>query len=298
MTHHGLRCASRRLRALAVARGITRGITLGIALLLPVVAVATEITLPTAGGTALRAHWLPVAGDAAPRPVVIALHGCGGLYRRDGKTFDARYPDAVARLHAAGFHVLLPDSFGSRGAGPICAIRNAERSITVETRRDDAIAAVAWAAAQPQVDARRIVLLGWSHGAMTTLSAINAARATHAQPLAAAVAFYPGCTALLKEAFRLDMPLLLLLGEKDDWTPPAGCEKLVARTRQAQPAADLTLRVYADSYHGFDGTGPVRFRADVPNGVDRSGVHVGGNPAARAAALDELARFLARVTAP
>ena len=58
--------------------------------------------------------------------------------------------------------------------------------------------------------------------------------------------------------------------------------------------ADLTVRVYADSYHGFDGTAPVRLRRDVPNGVSPDGVHSGGNAAARAQALDELARFLER----
>jgi dienelactone hydrolase len=260
-------------------------------------AAASRTTLALDDGSTITAHWLPLDGEAR-RPAVVALHGCGGLWRADGKAvdhrFDSRYVEYVGRLHAAGFHVLLPDSFTARGESSICMQKNDARGVTVEVRRADVAAAVRWLAAQPAVDATRIVVLGWSHGAMTTLAAINAARADAARPVAAAAVFYPGCSALLKQDFVLEQPLLMLLGAADDWTPPARCQSLVRRVRRAQPQADITLRVYADSYHGFDGTAPVRFRPEVPNGTDPKGVHVGGNPAARAAALAELDRFLLR----
>jgi dienelactone hydrolase len=254
---------------------------------------ASRITLPLADGGAISAHWFALDGDA-PRPAVVALHGCGGLWDGKGHRFEPRYVDYVARLHAAGFHVLLPDSFSARGERSICRQKAGARSITVERRRADVAAAVRWLAAQPQVDAAHIVVLGWSNGATTALAAINAARSDAARPVAAAVVFYPGCRALLQEQFVLAQPLLMLLGAADDWTPPAHCEALVERLRQRQPQADVTLRVYAGSYHGFDGTAPVRFRPDVPNGTDPNGVHSGGNPAARESALAELENFLQR----
>ena len=268
----------------------------------PVAATAdagVRLSLPLADGSgisAVTAHWFPRAG-AGPQPAVVALHGCGGLWQRGvaGRRLAARYPDYVGRLHAAGYHVLLPDSFTARGETSICAQANRSRRVTVEVRRADVAAAVAWLAAQPQVDARRIVVLGWSHGAMTALAAVNAARADAAHPVAATVVFYPGCHALLQQEFRLAQPLLMLLGAADDWTPPARCQALIGRVRAAQPQAEVTLRVYADSHHGFDDAAPLRFRADVPNGVYPAGVHAGGNPAARAAALAELAQFLQRI---
>jgi dienelactone hydrolase len=255
---------------------------------------ASRITLPLADGSAISAHWFALEGDA-PRPAVVALHGCGGLW--DGKTdrFEQRYIDYVARLHAAGFHVLLPDSFSARGERSICLQKARARSITVQMRRTDVAAAVRWLAAQPQVDAARIVLLGWSHGATTTLTAINAARSDAVRPVAAAVVFYPGCSALRQQQFVLTQPLLMLLGAEDDWTPAAHCEALIERVRERQPQADVTLRVYPGSHHGFDGAKPVRFRPGVPNGMDPKGVHSGGNPAARDAALAELDRFLQRI---
>jgi dienelactone hydrolase len=257
---------------------------------------ATRIDLPLADGTVLTAHWYPLAGHA-PRPAVIALHGCGGLWRNAravGTAFEARYPEYIERLHAAGFHVLLPDSFTARGSGPICSQKAADRVIKVETRRADVRAGVQWLAARPDVDAARIVVLGWSHGAMTALSALDAHRTDAAAPVAGVIAFYPGCSWLLRRPFALSQPLLMLLGGADDWTPSAGCEQLVARTRNVQPTADVTLRVYPGAYHGFDGRNPVRFRAGLPNGVDAAGVHVGGDPQARDAAHAELDRFLAR----
>ncbi len=246
-------------------------------------------------GSPIVAHWRPVDESATPRPAIVALHGCGGLYRQDGKTFDRRYPLYVEHLRRAGYHVLLPDSFTPRGSASICTVKRGDRTITVEARRADVVAAVHWLARQPNVDPKRIAVLGWSHGAMTTLNAINSARAGHATPLAGAVVFYPGCSGLLRAKFNLDIPVLMLLGEIDDWTPPAPCQELAARTRGAQPGLDLTVRLYPDSYHGFDGTAPVRYWTDVSNGVDPKGVHLGANPAARGQAQAEMDQFFARV---
>jgi dienelactone hydrolase len=256
-------------------------------------AAVETVSIELDDGTALRAHWFALEGHAAPAPAVVALHGCGGLYRRDDATLDARYAEYSARLARAGFHVLLPDSFGSRGSGPICTQRYRERTITTEVRRADVLAAVRWLAQRAEVDPHRIVLLGWSHGATTALGAVNAATPGAAQ-VAGAIAFYPGCGTLLKQPFRLQAPLLLLLGASDDWTPPAPCEALAGRIGQTQPDAEIVLRVYADSYHGFDSRQPVRLRTDVPNGAGRAGVHQGGNPRARAAALQEVDQFLTR----
>jgi dienelactone hydrolase len=246
-------------------------------------------------GSPIIAHWKPLPDTSGARPAVVALHGCGGLYQRDGKTFDPRYPRYVERMHRAGYHVLLPDSFTPRGTPSICTRKRDEPTITVETRRADVVAAVRWLARQPSVDPKRIVLLGWSHGAITSLSAINSARRASAAPLAGAVVFYPGCSGLLKLQFKLDIPVLMMLGEKDDWTPPEPCVQLVERTRLNQPGVDLTLRVYPDSYHGFDGNAPVRRWTDVSSGVDPGGVHLGANPVARAQAHAEMDTFFTRV---
>lgn len=248
------------------------------------------VTLPaTLRRPALTMHWAPLDGDGQPHPAVVALHGCGGLYKRDGHTLEARYPSYVERLHALGFHVLLPDSFGSRGLASLCTLRYGTRSVGIPERRADVLDALAWLRGQAGVDSARIVLLGWSNGATTALSTMDAQQDPPPPPLAAVVLFYPGC-ARLRSAEPAASAVLMQLGGADDWTPPEPCEHLAHRWQAA--GHDVVLDVYPGAYHGFDGDSPVRFRRDVPNGRDVAGVHQGGDPEAGAAALARLAEFL------
>lgn len=259
-------------------------------LLLAGTAQATQtVTLPaTPRRPALTLHWAPLDDDV-PHPAVVALHGCGGLYRRDGHTLATRYPSYIERLHALGYHVLLPDSFGSRGLASVCSQRYGARSIGIADRRADLLDALAWLRGQPGVDADRIALLGWSNGATTALSTMDGRQTPPAPPLAAVVLFYPGC-GRLQAAEPAAGAVLMQLGGSDDWTPPEPCERL-ARRWQAE-GRDVVLDVYAGAYHGFDSATPVRFRTDVPNGRSSTGVHQGGDPAAAGAAQARLAEFL------
>ena len=252
-------------------------------------APAEPLQIPAGAGQAtLAAHWYPLPG-AAPKPAVLALHGCGGLYQRDGTTLDARYPAYRQLLAELGVQLLLTDSWGSRGLGPQCSIRPADRKVSVADRRADALAALDWLRRQAGVDPQRIALLGWSHGGTTGLTVIDSRRSPQAPPLAAVALYYPGC-AKQRQAGAPAMPLLLQLGAADDWTPAAPCEQLAARW-QSEGAAVQRIS-YAGAFHGFDSARPVRLRTDVPHGVNPTGVHQGGDPAARAASLTALRHFL------
>ncbi|MEP6607461.1 MAG: dienelactone hydrolase family protein [Burkholderiaceae bacterium] len=246
-----------------------------------------SMTVP--GDPPLQVQWQPVS-QSGPRPAIIALHGCGGLYN-SRRQLDDRYVSYAERWNAAGWHVVAPDSFGSRGSGSICSQRAEERTIKVAQRRDDVLRTAAWLMARNDVDPRRVAVVGWSHGATTALEVLD--RTLWRQPPAAIVTYYPGCTSWQRRPLvELAAPLLMMLGEADDWTPPAPCKDLADRVQARYPDT-VTLRAYADAYHGFDSRFPVRFRAEIPSGVDQRGVHVGGNPAARAASLTELDQFLA-----
>lgn len=254
---------------------------------------------PLPSGVVLHAHWLPAEG-AERRPAVLALHGCGGLYTKGGG-LAVRYRETAERLHAAGYAVLMPDSFGSRGLRDICQTRYRDRSVDVAQRVQDARAALAWLAAQPQVDVLRIGVLGWSNGATTTLNLLEQRR-THPEPgepaIAGAAVFYPGCGPLAKRQAVLEAaPLLMLLGALDDWTPAQPCVDFARSLQARSGGGDITVQVYDNSYHGFDGTAPVRLRADVPNGTSPQGVHQGGNADARAKSLAALDVFWSRVLA-
>lgn len=255
------------------------------------------------GGAPVRlpAHWFPATATAtgAAAPAIVLLHGCGGAHetRRDGaRRLGTRYTELAATLNGLGVHVLVTDSLTPRGERELCTQRTNERRVTQLHRRRDALGALAWLAAQPGVDGARLGLLGWSNGGSTVLAATNLAhpevrRAPRAPSLA--VAFYPGCEAELQRGYLPSAPLLMLLGEADDWTPAAPCKALAAAARPDAPVPAPRWEAYAGAHHGFDGTAPVRLRRDVPNGAHPGqGVHVGGQPEARASARARLVRFL------
>jgi dienelactone hydrolase len=238
----------------------------------------------------LAGFWFPV-DPTVDRPAVVLLHGCGGAYDRHGG-LDSRLRDYAALLNQEGWHVLVLDSLSARGLSELCTQRPSTRTVKVLNRRKDALGALEWLALQPGVDRERLVLLGWSNGGSTVLAATNR-RADEVKeataPPRAAVAFYPGCEQELRRGYEAAAPLLMLLGDSDDWTPPQACRDL-ARAAQGAP---VRLVGYPGAVHGFDAEAPVRLRRDVPGGAHPGqGVHVGGQAAAREGSRGQLLAFL------
>ena len=241
-----------------------------------------RVSIPGPGGVSLDAALVLPAGPVKG-PAIVALHGCGGPFpRRDG-------PWALT-FARTGHPVLLPDSFGSRGLGSQCA--TAERSVTASgARRQDAIAAARWLAARPGTPAGGIALIGWSNGGATVLATARAAPDLPPGLFRRFAAFYPGCAAPARDAaWQPAAPLMVLVGESDDWTPAAPCHALQARYPQR-----ITLIAYPGAYHDFDAQDrPVTIRegaATAPGGR----AHTGTNEPARQDALIRVPRFLAEM---
>ena len=238
-----------------------------------------------------------------PFPGVVILHDCSGLGPKSSGA-----PGRWAReLVQRGYFVLLPDSFTTRGhAGGVCTNASPSRAEVGPYRRvRDAYAALDYLRTLPYVDGRRVGLMGGSHGGSTTLVSMVAPESDK-EPLArerregfaAAVALYPGCAARLG-SWRADLsgvyksvaPLLILIGEKDDWTPAEPCCKL---TEAAQAAGyPVTIKVYPGAYHSFDSNNPVRYVAARVNANSRSGrgATTGGNADAWADSIREVTAF-------
>ena len=247
-------------------------------------------------GTLLKA-WVFQPKDSAPTGTVIALHGCGGLYASSGKRkgqLNGRHQAMADLLVAEGYAVVFPDSLTPRGETELCTQKIGGRKISQTERRADTLAALAWVHAQPwakrAAGGAPVALLGWSHGGSAVLAASDATRAdVRGQALrpVLAIAFYPGCSASLKANYKPSAPLVLMLGELDDWTPAGPCITL-------GKGVGAEVNVYPGSYHDFDNPfGEVRLRTDVPDGVNPGrGVHAGPNPAAREQAYARLREVL------
>lgn len=248
------------------------------------------VEIPVAGARAatLKAH-LRRPVTVSPVPAVVGLHGCGGLFTASGK-LSAREAAWAELLVSDGYAVLFPDSFNPRGYREICTFAPADRPIRPRHRTADTAAVVAWLARQPSVDASRIALLGWSHGGSTTLLAIERATKPIIEPVPKlAIAFYPGCRqATDRPGYVPAIPLTILIGSADDWTPPEPCRTLAA-------GHPIRLIEYPGAVHGFDSPNtPRRTRTDVTAPVEgQKGVQVGTDPVARAAAIAEVRAILA-----
>ncbi len=266
-------------------------------------ATPTVVDVPTAALSSspapLRAFLFRPDG-AGRHPAVVMVHGCGGAYGKDGQ-LNARHAMWGDYLASQGFMALMLDSFSSRGIKELCTTSYRERTLKERDRVGDAYAALVYLRQLPGVDTDRIALLGWSHGAGVTLDAIG--HRQHASALAApdmkfraAIAFYPGCTSRNEQSdhFHPYAPLLLLIGEADDWTPAAPCKSLVSIV--AARGEPMHIVTYPDTFHDFDNPALTRqrVRKDVPNGVNPGvGVTTAPNVQAREDAKQRVKAFLA-----
>ena len=246
------------------------------------------------GDVKLRAAVFRPEGSG-PFPAVVALHGCAGLTSPAGGV-GFRYRDWAQRLVGAGFAVLFPASYDSRGLGNQCGTR-VRSARAYRERVADANAARLWLKNQSWVAADRISLVGWSSGGVTALWAVRprlAGANDGAGDFRSAVAFYPGCRRLLNTAWAARVPTLILIGAVDDVTSPAVCQQMATGARGR--SARILVHLYAGAYHDFDHPNrPVQARTGYGFSLDGSGrIHSGTNAAARADALKRVPEWLSR----
>lgn len=245
-----------------------------------------------------------------PFAAVVMMHDCSGLGPRASGAPRRWANDLVGQ----GYVVLIPDSFSPRGfADGVCIVPAKERTrVNGYLRAADAYGALAALRALPYVDGKRVGIMGGSHGGWAALAAMfvptaaddNLAEAKR-NGFTAAIALYPGCEprygawstantdspteARYTGVYQPVAPLLILTGEKDDWTPAEPCRQLAERSRAAGHPVDI--KIYPGAHHSFDNDRPVRYVAQRRNG---RGATTGGDPAAWADAKKQVSAFFAQ----
>ena len=185
-------------------------------------------------------------------PAVVFLHGCGGILGKTSRKPLSRETAWAKVLNDRGYSVLAVDSFTPRGVANMCAPATFVQSV-FDQRPADAYAALAYVQSQPFVDPAKVAVMGWSQGGGVTL---------------------------------LSIPLLVLVGAKDVWTPAVPCQAALHVSK------DTDVKIYPDTYHDFDWPNlPVH---QLPQYTTRAGVVPieGENPAAHADALKIVPAFL------
>jgi dienelactone hydrolase len=105
----------------------------------------------------------------------------------------------------------------------------------------DAVAAVKVLRSMPDIDPDCIFLQVYSYGATSSLFAVDTKTAVpHDAKIAGVIAYYPYCLAT-----EASVPALVLVGEKDDWTPAALC-------LEAKDKPNIEVVVLPGATHGFN----------------------------------------------
>lgn len=195
---------------------------------------------------------------SGPRPGVVVLHDSLGL-----SVVPFEYADTPERmcmeerrcldLAALGYVALAADLYAdARPKSSVEAIRNIETILAADPYELErsyavarAVAAVDALIAQPQVDAARIVCIGWGQGGLVSLQL--AARDSRVKGICA---WYPYVQKLTRESLsKVKCPVLVLLGREDD--------KVFSRNYRVwlkdAKAAGMTVEThyYKGATHGF-----------------------------------------------
>ncbi len=177
-----------------------------------------------------------------PFPAVVYMSGCAGLSNNPSELVLER--TVIDHLLAKGVATLIVDPFTPRNEPEgVCALLSGREAFVKYATRggNDAVAALKVVKAMPDIDANRVFLQGYSFGAISSLMAVDPhTPAMHDAQIAGLIAYYPYCWDNVQPA----APTLVLIGEKDDWTPAALCEA-------AKDKANFELAVFPDSYHAF-----------------------------------------------
>src|SRR5438477_3257747 len=187
---------------------------------------------------------LRIAQGAARTPVVVMIHGSGGM-GPNVEFWEREFNDM-------GISTFALDGFTGRGLvnvntdqvqlGRLNMILDVYRMLDVLSKH-------------PRVDPSRVALMGFSRGGQGALFAsmkrFHQAWNRSGIDFAAYIPFYPDCmTSYRGDTDVVDRPVRIFHGTPDDYNPVATCKVYVERLRAAR--RDVMLTEYPNAAHAFD----------------------------------------------
>jgi dienelactone hydrolase len=183
-------------------------------------------------------------GSAAKFPVVILVHGSGGINPAT---------DQWARdLNDIGVAAFILDAFTGRG---ITSTVNDQTQLDSLAMTVDAYRALAMLAEHPRIDPKKIAIMGFSKGAVAAVySSVTRFREVYGPAnasFAAHIGFYTPCNVHYRGDDKVSgAPIRMFHGIADDYVSIEPCRTYVSRLKAA--GADVSLTEYPDAYHAFD----------------------------------------------
>jgi len=183
--------------------------------------------------------------DDGPFPVMVMVTGCSGFHN---ERFQPSYDRTGNRFVEMGYVVIRVDYLRSHGLENSCVgdQNPTGEVVPAEEIAADVLATVEYAASIPNVRSEKIYAIGWSLGGRGILEAFSRIEPHNTEPISAAITYFPGCVGLT--SWSVDIPVLMLLAEHDNISPPSFCRELVAKLVDTD---SVELHQYPDAHHCF-----------------------------------------------
>ena len=194
-----------------------------------------------------------------PFPVVIQFHGCAGVRA----PFQRDWADIANK---AGYAAMIVDSNGARGFDRAASVEKVcgGKALLGQERAGDVLAAIEIADADPRLDASRMVLAGWSHGAWSVMDYFTMdpekttppglVRERRKLPEAkGAILFYPYCgfgARIHFQPYVQSPPTLALIAGADEIVDAQRCIEHFGKRKAEGGTVDMV--VYDGANHVFD----------------------------------------------
>jgi dienelactone hydrolase len=184
-----------------------------------------------------------------PIAAVVIMPSSGGVE----DTREIYYAKELAR---EGIAALVVDSFGPRGLETSLYDQS---QLTEWDMELDAFAALARLARDRRFRRDRIAIMGVSKGGTVAMNTALAVRRKWAGVervgFAVHIAISPDCTWVTRNPGNTGTPVLFMLAELDDQTPPGPCLRQADRMRQAGNNR-IETQIYKGAHHAWEELGP------------------------------------------
>ncbi|WP_319408562.1 dienelactone hydrolase family protein [uncultured Desulfosarcina sp.] len=184
-------------------------------------------------------------------PALVYVHGSGGKSSKNDQWLDM--------FRELGYATLQLDCFKGRN---IKSSVGDHIQVTSEMMIADAYYALKYLAENPRIDANNIGIMGNSKGGITaTYSAWDKVQEKlgEGHKFKFHIALYPLCFSKHPKDMNFVSKVLILSGEKDNYTPAAPCIDLGTSQQM------VTTIVYPNAYHAFDDSSAVHTSSKAYN---------------------------------
>ena len=187
---------------------------------------------------------LRVAQGTGRRPLVILVHGSGGIEENI-----ARWEKVFASLGVSTFAI---NSFTGRGIASTVADQSKLGRLNMVL---DVYRSLAVLAADPRIDPGRIAIMGFSRGGQATLYASlkrfqKMWNQSGIDPAVYIALYAPCITTYIDDTEVSDHPIRIFHGTSDDWVEVSPCRAYFERLKRT--AKDVQMTEFPNTWHAFD----------------------------------------------